>query len=109
MSMKIRVVPRSLATLKQLSNPNGASNESIPWVFYDTQSYAQAGAQSLVFFQSPSGDKTISNMETGGQFSDPQYFEVQYMGLDFLLAGPSNVTRRKSASGSNPSPADGSA
>lgn len=99
MSARVRVVPRTAAELRALSNPNGASSESIPDIKYDTQSYTSTGLASLTFFQTANTDKTLSNMEQGGAFPAPQFFEIHYLLMDFLAPGPSNVT--VPASGTN--------
>lgn len=89
----MNIIPvRKNVTYQQLmaeANPsNPRQPQSLPWTLYDTQQYPAAGTQNLTFFASSQADKTLSNMETGGQLSDPQFFEVWYIQCDFLRAGP---------------------
>lgn len=73
------------AQLRQMSTPpSGASPEAIWHQFYDTQDYVSATTTTLTFFATPNVDLTLSNMETGGQLSDPQWLSIYDITLDFL-------------------------
>lgn len=61
--------------------------EAITQPLYSYQSYPAAGANTLVFFQTPaSGTVTRedTNMELAGQLPAPQKFLVQGIGIDYL-------------------------
>jgi hypothetical protein len=77
-------------SIQQLANfdPNlQAQTEAVKWNFYDTSAYAQAGQQSLTFFQSPVGQngKTYAdtNMLSAGALPNPQQFLVTGIELYF--------------------------
>lgn len=83
---RFKVVPKSRQDLDRLAFPERAGlPEAIPYVFYDTQLYTSAATLQLNFFTGVNADKSMSNMESGGQFPDPQYFEVQFIGCDILI------------------------
>lgn len=92
MGARVIVKPKSAARLNMITSPGPGAMEAIPHVAYDTQSYTLTGLASLTFFQTQQSDRTLSNMEGAGQFPEPQAFEIHYVLLDFLAAGPSNVT-----------------
>lgn len=86
MGFRYSVKPLRKAQLAALADPQSANQpEALPWVLYDTQSLANGGIGPLVFFQTVNVDKTLSNMEGPGQLPDPQYFQIFYWGVDFLL------------------------
>lgn len=82
--MRWPVIPKTNAELKGISTPGGAKSEAIPYVLFDTQSYAQAGASSLQFFLTQQTDATLGNLQTAGQLPNPQWFEIWGMFVDFL-------------------------
>ncbi|MCP4899818.1 MAG: hypothetical protein GY906_22860 [bacterium] len=70
--------------LRQMSTPpSGSSPEAIWQQFYDTQP-ATAGTTIQTFFAAPVADRTLTNMDTGGQLSDPQWLSIYNITLDFL-------------------------
>lgn len=80
---RFNVVPRGqMRTMSQ--PPNGNTPEAIWHQFYDSQSFVSAATTTLTFFASPSADRTLTNLETAGQLSDPQYFSVYDITLDIL-------------------------
>lgn len=80
---KIRVVPRTRQQLIAMATPESANQpEAIPWYIYDTQTYVSGTTVRLQFFQNVNVNKALSNVEGGGQFPDPQFFEVHYFALD---------------------------
>lgn len=83
--MRFPVVPKTKAELNALANPSSANQpEALPWVLYDTQTYVSGTTTTLTFFQQTNADPTITNMQTGGQLVDPNYFRVYYAYLDVL-------------------------
>jgi len=75
--------------LYRASNPGSQTGpEALPWCLYDTQTFPAAGIARLRFFNQTNADRTLTNMETGGQLSDPQFFEIWNLMMDFQLAGP---------------------
>lgn len=86
--MRVPVRARSLAELQAITSPVSVpdgQSEAIRYTFFDTQTYVAAGSAQLSFFQSVNADKTLSNMQSQGQFPDPQYFELWYISCDVLL------------------------
>jgi hypothetical protein len=86
MGLQFKVVPKTKAALLAQSNPQSASQpEVFPWVLFDTVSYVSGTTVTLSFFQTVQTDKSLGNMEGGGQLPDPQFFEIYKVGLDVLL------------------------
>jgi len=82
----MRVVARTRPALARAANPQSAKEpEALPWVLYDTQAWTTALTTTQTYFTAVQNDKTLGNMEGPGQLPDPQYFEVHYIGCDFLL------------------------
>lgn len=80
---KIRVVPRTKQQLVAMAVPESANQpEALPWYIYDTQTYVSGTTVRLQFFQNVNVNKALSNVEGGGQFPDPQFFEIHYFALD---------------------------
>lgn len=82
--MRWPIVPKTQSELRELSSPNGAKSEAIPYTLYDTQSYAAAGVAQLNFFLTQQNDPTLSNLDTAGTLPNPQWFEIHGIFLDFL-------------------------
>jgi len=86
MGLGYKIVPKTKAQLMSQANPESASQpEVIPWVLFDTQSYVSTTTTTLSFYQAVQNDKSLGNMEGGGQLPDPQFFEIFRIGLDVLL------------------------
>jgi hypothetical protein len=51
-------------------------------VLFDTQTYVAAGQAQLNFFNAPSADETLTNMDPGGTLSDSVYFDVWRIFVD---------------------------
>lgn len=66
--------------------PSGNSPEAIWHCAYDTQTYTDNATVSLNFFSAVQADKTLSNMESAGQFPAPQYFQIHQICCDLLPA-----------------------
>lgn len=71
-----------LARRARPSLPN--QPETIPWAWYDTQTYPAAGVADLTFFQTVSSDKSISNMKAGGELTEPEFFVMDHVFVDIL-------------------------
>lgn len=85
MGFKINVVAKPKAVLDAQARPDLANQpEAIPWVWFDTQLFTTASTTSLTFFQTVYTNKSLGNMDAAGQLSDPQYFEVDRIGLDII-------------------------
>jgi len=83
------VQPYTKAQLREIVNPEavpGGNLECYTRGLYDTQTYVAAGsATNLEFFQVVNADKSLSNMEAGGQLPDPKHFNVWWMQCHVLL------------------------
>jgi len=81
------VVAKTFKELYRQANPQEVQQgEAISDVRFDTQTYTSATTTSLTFFSAAQTDPTLSNMPIGGQFPDPQWFEIHNIGFDFLGA-----------------------
>ena len=88
---RMRVVARTRPALARSAQPTSAREpEALPWVLFDTQPFTSTTTSTATYWQAVQNDKTLGNMEGPGQLPDPQYFEVHYIGLDFLLT-PNSV------------------
>ena len=88
---RMRVVARTRPALARAANPQSAKEpEALPWILFDTQAWTTAVTTTQTYFTSVQNDKTLGNMEGPGQLPDPQYFEIHYIGADFLLS-PNSV------------------
>jgi hypothetical protein len=86
---KFRAVPRA-ALQAAATPPSGRSQESIWDCKYDTQTFTSAATTRLTFFSAVNADKTLSNMESSGQFPSPQTFQIHNICADwFTLLGVS--------------------
>lgn len=100
MILTLKYAAKTYETLKNITKPRtGAQPESLPWVFYDTQTYASAGSARLTYYASTAaslGDQTLSNFATGTLEQD-QYFEIQRVFLSFLA--PISLTTTSAVAG----------
>lgn len=88
---RMRVVARTRGALVREAQPTSAQQpEALPWILYDTQAWTTAVTTTQTYFTTVQNDKTLGNMEGPGQLPDPQFFEVHYIGCDFLLS-PNSV------------------
>ena len=88
---RMRVVARTRPALSRAASPTNAKEpEALPWVLFDTQAWTSASTATQTYYGAVQNDKTLGNMEGPGQLPDPQYFEIHYLGLDFLLT-PNSV------------------
>lgn len=84
--LRIDARAKTRSELDLATNPTNARQpESIPYVYFDTQSYPAAGQGGpLTFFASTQTDKSLGNLEQAGTIPDPYYFEIVAFNLDFL-------------------------
>lgn len=67
------------------ANPQSARvPESIPWWFYDTQTYTSGATTQLTFFAATQAARDLSNLVSGGQIPDPNFFAIHYINADFM-------------------------
>lgn len=87
MILTLRYMPKTFAALMAQARPNrGDQPESVPWVFYDTQTYLAAGSARLTFFgNAGQTDPTMSNLGNGTLETD-QFFELQRSFVSLLAA-----------------------
>jgi hypothetical protein len=91
MGFRFPIVSKTRQALAMKANPEAANQpEALPWILYDTVAWTTAVTTTASYFGTVQGDKTLGNMEGPGQLPDPQYFEIWYWGLDFLLS-PNSV------------------
>lgn len=87
-----QVVARRFDDLNYLANPvEAGQGEAISSILYDTQTYTSAATTQLTYFAAAQTDRTLSNMGTGGQLPDPQWFEIHNLGFDILADGFSSA------------------
>lgn len=83
---RMRVVARTRGALVREAQPTSAQQpEALPWILYDTLPWTTAVTTVQTYFTTVQNDKTLGNMEGPGQLPDPQFFEVHYIGCDFLV------------------------
>lgn len=83
----IPVIPKTREELMSLATPKavtGGQSEALSWVFYDTQTYVSGTTTELSFFTTTNVSRAITNLEAGGQLTEPKFFEIYYFGLDVL-------------------------
>lgn len=85
--MKFPVRPRTLSQLQEMSTPQaveGGQSEAVPWQLFDTQTYVSAATTNLQFFAAAPATPRFGNVGGAG-LPAPQYFEVYYYSVDFLV------------------------
>ena len=94
LGLSVNYKPKTIQDLQAALQPNASQPETIPWILYDTQQYAQAGQASLSFFtQLPNpADPSITNMPLAGTLPNPWFFEMQKLYLDVLSAASTSAT-----------------
>ena len=81
------VVARDYDQLKAIAFPGQAGRpQAIVQTFYDTQQYVSGTTVQLQFFQTQSGDKSLTNMPVAGQFQDGQWFSLHKLFLQIMNA-----------------------
>lgn len=85
MSLKYPVRPKNFGEVQALANPASASQpETIPWVYFDTQSFASNWTRTT-FFATPQNDPTLGNIEQGGTIPADTFFQIYSLNFDFLI------------------------
>ncbi len=82
---KFRAEPFAAQNRKAIP-PSGRSPEAIWHCAYDTQTYTDNSTTSLDFFAAVNADKSLSNMESAGQFPAPQVFNLYTISADLWTA-----------------------
>lgn len=78
---------RSFGAVKAAATPpSGAAPEVVWHQIYDTQTYPATGITSLTFFATANADKTLCNLDVGGQLPSPQSFQIYNIALDLIPA-----------------------
>lgn len=86
MSLKFPVRPEGYGIVERLSAPQSTTEpETIPWVYYDTQSVPTATSR-LQFFSTPQNDITLGNIEQGGTIPAGTYFQIWSINFDLMLS-----------------------
>ena len=86
MSLKFPVRPEGYGVIERLSSPQSNTEpETIPWVYYDTQSIPTATSR-MQFFAQPQNDITLGNIEQGGTVPAGTYFQIWSINFDLLVS-----------------------
>lgn len=95
LGLSVNYQPKTLQQLQAALTPNANQPETIPWILYDTQQYAQAGQTQLSFFTTlPNpADTSITNMPLAGALPNPWFFEIQKMYFDVLGTATTSATQ----------------
>ncbi|MCH7889892.1 MAG: hypothetical protein IH921_00170 [Gemmatimonadetes bacterium] len=86
--MRYPVKSRSIQELKRLTTPQAVAagqSEAVPYVLFDTQLFTSAVSTELNYFQAVQGDKTLGNMQAGGQLVADRYLEIWGINIDPLI------------------------
>jgi len=82
------LMPIHAATYQQLvaaANPQTANQpETIPYWYYDTQTFTSAATISLSFFTVTNNDRSLSNWQQGGALADPNFFAIHHIMADIV-------------------------
>ena len=78
-------VAASYQELVAAVNPSSAGGpETIPWWFYDTQTYTSGSTTELQYFAAQQSARDLGNLPTGGALPDPNFFAIAFINLDFM-------------------------
>lgn len=89
MAVRINVIPRDYGTLAALASPaNSQQPEAIVFSFFDNEDFA-TNFGTVNFFQTIQSDPTKGNIQTAGTLSADQYFQLQAITLDWIIAATS--------------------
>lgn len=72
------------ALARAANPPSGGVPECVADWLYDTQTYTDNTSTELTFFGAAQSDRSLSNMGSGGQLEDPQFFIVQCIYVDCM-------------------------
>lgn len=85
--MRTKIIPLTNEQLAAAANPQLANQPQVSThTLYDTQTYVSGTTVGLTFFQTVQADKSLGNMEAGGSLPSPQFFAIDEMGCDLLVA-----------------------
>lgn len=87
--LRFPVQPKPFGELKKMAEPQavrGGQAEALAWVLFDTATYVSATTTVLQFFTASRDTRQLTNMNNPGTLPDPQYFQIEYFGLDVLAA-----------------------
>lgn len=92
---------RSFGAVKAAATPpSGAAPEVVWHQLYDTQTYPATGITQLTFFATANADKTLCNLDVGGQLPSPQSLQIHNVALDLIPAlAAGGVSTSASAAG----------
>ena len=82
-----RALPKA-AVEAAATPPSGHAQESIWHQVYDTQTFTSASTTRLVFFNTASADRTLTNMEQAGALPRPQSLQIHNICCDILDPTP---------------------
>lgn len=92
MAVRINVVPRTYADLAAAASPASSTQpEAIVFSFFDNEDFTSLWT-TLNFFQTIQTDPTKGNIQTAGTLSADQYFQLQAITLDFIIAASSQAS-----------------
>lgn len=98
--MRYPIKSRSIQELQRLTTPQAVAagqSEVVPYVLYDTVQYTSAVDTQLSYFQEVRTDKTLGNMQAGGQLVADRYLEIWGISIDPLIRSSSTATGRTGA------------
>lgn len=98
--MRYPIKSRSIQELKRLTTPQAVAagqSEVVPYVLYDTVAYTSAVDTQLSYFQTVQTDKSLGNMQAGGQLVADRYMEIWGITIDPLIADTSTGAGRVGA------------
>lgn len=92
MAVRFAIVPKSYAQLAAAASPASATQpEAIPFTFFDSQDFASLWT-NVSFFQTIQTDPTLGNIQTAGTLSADQYFKLEAVTLDWLIAATTQAS-----------------
>lgn len=86
--MRYPIKSRSIEELQRLTTPQAVAtgqSEVVPYVLYDSQTYTSATDTQLSYFQTVQSDKSLGNMQAGGQLVADRYLEIWGISIDPLI------------------------
>jgi hypothetical protein len=81
--MKFPIRAQTFEALTIAANPQSADiPQTIPYYFYDTQTFVDNTTTALTFFAVAQADRSLSNWPVGGVLPQPQFFGIEGIMLD---------------------------
>lgn len=93
--MRYPIKSRSIEELQRLTTPQAVAtgqSEVVPYVLFDTQTYVSATTTQLNYFQTVQGDRTLGNMQAGGQLVADRYMEIWGICVDPIIPDSAGAT-----------------